>query len=87
MLVAIDKRGSVNLPSVIRKEMGLDRGTHLNLEVLDGGTIILTPVAIYPTIKLNEHGLEKLAQARKSGTVKMSARLARQIKNARTDPD
>ena len=87
MLVAIDKRGSVNLPSVIRKEMGLDTGTHLNLEVLDGGAIVLTPVAIYPTIKLNEQGLEKLTQARKSGAVKMPARLAKQIKNARIDPD
>ena len=87
MLVAIDKRGSVNLPSTIRKEMGLDTGTHLNLEVLDGGAIVLTPVAIYPTVKLNEKGLDKLVHARKSGTVKMPARLAKQIKNARTDTD
>ena len=87
MLVAIDKRGSVNLPSTIRKEMGLDTGTHLNLEVLEGGAIVLTPVAIYPTVKLNEKGLKKLAEARKSGTVKMPAQLAKQIKNARTNAD
>lgn len=87
MLVAIDKRGSVNLPSTIRKEMGLDTGTHLNLEVLEGGAIVLTTVAIYPTVNLNEKGLKKLSEARKSGTVKMPAQLAKQIKNARTDAD
>ena len=87
MLVAVDKRGSVNLPSKIRREMGLAAGTHLNLELLEGGAIVLSPVAIFPAIRLNERGLERLAKARKSGTVKMPARLAKQIKNARTDPD
>ena len=75
MLVTIDKRGSINLPSAIRKETGLDIGTHLDIEVLEGGAIVLTPVAIYPTVKLNEKGLKKLAEARKSGTVKMPALL------------
>jgi AbrB family looped-hinge helix DNA binding protein len=87
MLVAIDKRGSLNLPSAMRKEMGLDAGTHLNLEVLEGGAIMLTPVVIYPTVKLNEKGLNKLTEARKSGTVKMPAKLAQRILNARTDTD
>jgi AbrB family looped-hinge helix DNA binding protein len=87
MLVTIDKRGSINLPSRIRKEMGLDTGTHLDIEVLEGGSIVLTPVAIYPTVKLNEKGLKKLAEARKGGTVKMPALLAKKIKNARTDAD
>ncbi len=87
MLVAIDKRGSVNLPSAIRKEMGLETGTHLDLEVLEGGAIVLTPVAIYPTVKLSGKGLEKLVQARKSGTVEMPAKLAKQLKNARTEAD
>ena len=50
MLVTIDKRGSINLPSTIRKETGLDTGTHLDIEVLEGGSIVLTPVAIYPTV-------------------------------------
>ena len=87
MLVTIDKRGSINLPSTIRKEMGLDTGSHLDVEVLEGGSIVLTPVAIYPTVKLNEKGLKKLAEARKGGTVKMPVLLARKIKNARTDCD
>lgn len=87
MLVTIDKRGSVNLPSAIRKEMCLDTGTHFDLEVLDGGAIVLTPVAVYPTVKLNKQGLKKLADARKSGTAKMPAQLAKQIENARTDTD
>lgn len=87
MLVTIDKRGSINLPSTIRKETGLDTGMHLDIEVLEGGSIVLTPVAIYPTVKLNGKGLKKLAEARKSGTVKMPALLAKKIKNARTDAD
>ena len=87
MLVTIDKRGSINLPSKIRKEMGLDTGTHLDIEVLEGGSIVLTPVAIYPIVKLSEKGLKKLAEARKSGTVKMPTLLAKKIKNARTDAD
>jgi AbrB family looped-hinge helix DNA binding protein len=87
MLVTIDKRGSINLPSTIRKETGLDTGTHLDIEVLEGGSIVLTPVAIYPTVKLNEKGLKKLTQARKSGRVKIPALLAKKIKNARTDSD
>lgn len=87
MLVTIDKRGSINLPSTIRREMGLDTGTHLDLEILEGGSIVLTPVAIYPTVKLNEKGLKKLKEARKSGTVKMPAQLAKQIRNARSDAD
>jgi len=87
MLVTIDKRGSINLPSTIRKEMGIDTGTHLDLEVIEGGSIVLTPVAIYPTVKLNEKGLKKLTEARKSGRVKMPVLLAKQIRNARTDAD
>lgn len=87
MLVAIDKRGSINLPTTLRKEMGLDTGTHLNLEVLEGGVIVLTAVAIYPTVNLNEKGLKKLSEARKSGTVQMPEQLAKQLKNARTDAD
>jgi AbrB family looped-hinge helix DNA binding protein len=87
MLVAIDKRGSINLPSTIRKEMGLDTGAHLDVEVVEGGAIVLTPVVIYPAVKLNEKGLRKLAEARKSGIVKMPAQLAKRIRNARTDSD
>ena len=87
MLVTIDKRGSINLPATIRKETGLDIGMHLDIEVLEGGAVVLTPVAIYPTVKLNEKGLKKLAEARKSGTAKMPASLAKKIKNAGTDTD
>lgn len=82
MLVAIDKRGSINLPSAVRREMGLYTGANLDLTVADGGAIVLTPVAIYPVLKLNEKGIKKLEDARKSGTAKMPAALAKQIKNA-----
>jgi bifunctional DNA-binding transcriptional regulator/antitoxin component of YhaV-PrlF toxin-antitoxin module len=87
MLVAIDKRGSINLPSLIRKEMGLSIGAHLDIVVLEGGSMMLTPVVFYPALKLNEKGLRKLEAARKSGTIKMPAELNRQIDNAGTDAD
>lgn len=87
MLVTIDKRGSINLPSTIRKEMGLDTGAHLDVTFTEGGAIILSPVVIYPALKLSEKGLKKLDEARKSGTVKMPATLAKKIKNAGTDAD
>ena len=47
MLVAIDKRGSINLPASVRKDLGVGPGTHLELTVDAGGAIVLLPVEIY----------------------------------------
>lgn len=66
MLITIDKRGSIHLPLSIRKQLGLERGHHLDLSVEDGGTILLRPVAI-PAVWLNDRGLAKLREARESG--------------------
>jgi AbrB family looped-hinge helix DNA binding protein len=68
MLITIDKRGSINLPASLRKQMNLENGSCLDLEVIQGGALVLSPVVVYPTIKLSEQGIKKLQDARKSGT-------------------
>ena len=40
MLITIDKRGSINLPLAVRKELGLEHGSYLDLSVDEGGKII-----------------------------------------------
>ena len=86
MLVAIDKRGSVSLPASFRKEFGLQPGTYLDLTVQDGGTIMLNPVAVYPTIRLAPDGITKLAEARESGTAELPEWLKGDIADAKADP-
>jgi AbrB family looped-hinge helix DNA binding protein len=85
MLLTIDKRGSINLPSTIRKELGLETGSYLEMEVSKGGSISLIPVSIYPSLRLNERGLAKLKAARKSGTGKIPNWLTKEIKNVRNN--
>ena len=87
MIISIDKRGSINLPATIRKELGLKNGDHLNVFLEDGGMIMLQPVAIYPVIKLNDKGLEKLDDARKSGTGTLPGWMAGEISDAKTNSD
>ena len=62
MLITIDKRGSINLPAILRKELGLNAGTYLDLSVEEGGAIKLHPVSIFPSIRLNDQRLEKLGK-------------------------
>ena len=87
MLVAIDKRGSINLPTSLRKELGLKNGDHLDLSLAEGGIIVLQPVVIYPTVKLSEKGLAKLKDARESGAGVMPAWFAEEKENARLDSE
>ncbi len=87
MLVTIDKRGSINLPALIRKEIGIKPGSHLELSVEAGGAITLYPVAIYRTIKLNDSGLLKLKEARDSETEKLPDWFMEEIKNAGIDSE
>ncbi len=72
MIISIDKRGSINLASSIRSEIGLKSGDYLDLCVSEGGALVLRPVAIYPSICLSEAGLAKLKEARESGIGEMS---------------
>ena len=46
MLIAIDKRGSINLPAALRKELGLVKGSYLELVVEEGSAIRLQPVCV-----------------------------------------
>jgi len=67
MLVQIDQRGSLNLPAKIRKSLGLEKGSSLEIEVEEGGIITLHPVEIHRTLRLSDSGLDKLSAARESG--------------------
>jgi len=87
MLVSIDKRGSISLPVAVRKDLGLKPGTFLDLTILEGGNLALSPVAVYPTVRLSDKGLAKLDEARKSGVEQMPDWLRKEIADAATDPD
>ncbi len=87
MLITIDKRGSINIPLAVRKELGLEPGASLDLTVEDGGNISLHPVVIYRATRLSEQGRVKLDAARASGTTKLPEWLRREMDNADPDAD
>lgn len=87
MLVTVDKRGSVSLPAALRKELQLEPGSYLDLSIQPGGSIVLNPVAVYPTIKLSEEGLAKLGEARESGTTDMPEWLRAELDDAKAGTD
>ena len=87
MLVALDKYGSLTLPGSLRQKLGLDKETYLELSVEDGGVIVLHPVTVQRTVRLNENGLQKLEEARKSGTGTLPDWLAEDMKNAEAETD
>lgn len=87
MLVTIDKRGSISLPTSIRKNLGLTPGSHLELSLEAGGAISLYPVEIYRTVKLNDSGLGKLQEARESERAEFPDWFIEECKNAGTDPE
>lgn len=67
MLIQIDQRGSLNIPAKIRQSLGIEKGSNFELEVAQGGDIILHPVEINRTVRLYSQGLNKLKEARESG--------------------
>ena len=85
MIIAIDKRGSINLPVSLRKDLGLKNGDHLSLSVEDGGVIVLQPVVIYPAVQLSEQGLKKLREARESGIGEMPSWFDKEMEDAKAD--
>jgi len=87
LLVSIDKRGSISLPAAVRKDLGLVPGTYLDLTILDGGKLALSPVTVYPTVRLSEKGLAKLDEARQSGVEQLPDWLREDMASAATDPD
>jgi len=87
MLIAVDKRGSINLPASVRRELGVVPGTYLELSVAPGGAITLHPVEIYRSIKLSDLGLQKLTEARVSENTAFPDWFAEELANARTDTE
>jgi AbrB family looped-hinge helix DNA binding protein len=87
MLITIDKRGSINLPTALRKELGLAPGACLDLTTEPGGALLLKPVAVYPTVRLSEGGLAKLSEARQGGTETMPEWLREGMDDAEADPE
>jgi len=87
MLITIDKRGSINLPAALRKDLGLGIGSYLELMVDEGGSIVLHPVSVYKNLRLNEKGLSKLKEARESGKDELPDWLKKEMKDAAADPD
>lgn len=87
MLITIDKRGSINLPASLRRQLGLISGACLDLSIADGGAFILQPVAVYPAVHLNEQGLAKLKEARENGAAEMPAWLTDEMTHVETDTD
>jgi AbrB family looped-hinge helix DNA binding protein len=85
MLITIDKRGSINLPASIRKELGLQPGSTLDLSILAGGGVALTPVAVYPTVRLSTEGIAKLQEGRQSGTGEMPDWMRQEMGDAEID--
>lgn len=83
MIISIDKRGRINLPAAIRKELGLKNGDHLELSLEDGGLIMLQPVEIHLVIRLNDKGLEKLKEARISRIETIPDWMAGEINDAK----
>lgn len=87
MLVAVDKYGTITLPGPLRRKLGLDRESYLEITLEDEGVIILNPVDVQRTIRLNDKGLSKLEEARKSGTGELPEWLIGEIEYAESDTD
>ena len=85
MLVSVDKRGSIGLPAAVRKSLNLQAGSLLELSILEGGNLALSPVVVYPTVRLSENGLAKLAEARQGGVDEMPDWLRKEMDNASAD--
>ena len=87
MLVTIDKRGSINLPASVRKELGFTSGTHLEMTVETGGSISLYPVEIFRSVRLSDTGLIKLQEARAAETAPLPDWFQTELDDARVDTE
>jgi len=67
MYVILDKRGSITLPAKLRKELNLKQGVLFEVEIAEGGAIVLHRVKPVREILLSPKGLQKLAEARTGG--------------------
>ena len=84
--VMIDKRGSITLPSWLRKKLNLKQRDLLEVEIAPGGTIFSHKVKPVREILLSPEGLQKLAEARESGLVEeLPDWLKKEMANARAE--
>jgi AbrB family looped-hinge helix DNA binding protein len=87
MLVTLDKRGSISLPASVRKDLGFQPGTHLELTVAPGGAITLFPIEIYRSIKLSDAGVLKIKEARESEPATFPEWFDEELADAGTDTE
>jgi len=87
MLVAIDKYGTITLPASLRREFGLNQESYLEMSVEDGKRIVFEPVTVQRNIRLNDNGLNKLEEARESGTGELPEWLIGEMRNAKADTE
>jgi AbrB family looped-hinge helix DNA binding protein len=79
------KRGTVVIPKSLRDRLGLDEGTLLVLEELDGGIVIRPAVAIAVEIYSNERKAALLLNNAVDATD--YARIRKVVKHMGLDPD
>lgn len=64
MVVSINSRGTLTLPSDVRKKLNIKGGDHFQIDI-KSGQIIITPVLIVPKTQLSSEGLIKEKEASK----------------------
>ena len=63
MVITLQKRGTITISREWREKLGIEPGDPLDVTI-EGGRLVLTPVAIVPrTIRLTPKGERKLAEA------------------------
>lgn len=85
MLVAVDEYGSITLPAMLRKALGLENESYVELEIEDNGYIVLYPVRVHRTIELNPQGIAKIEEARKSGVGNFPEWFNKEIEDAKAN--
>ncbi len=80
--VTLDKRGSITLPAWLRKDLNLKQGTLFEVEIIEGGAILLHKVKPVREILLGHKGLQKLMDARTNG---LAEKLPEWLKKEMTD--
>lgn len=87
MVVSINSRGTLTLPSEIRKELDIKESDFFDIKILNG-EIVITPVIVMPKRKLSELGIKKEKNATKEineGKVKSFDTAAELIKELNED--
>lgn len=72
MVISVNSRGTLTLPSDVRKKLNIKEGDYFDIAI-SSGKIIITPVAIVPKNQLSEKGKKKEKEASeniKSGKIK-----------------